>query len=318
MNRSDPSGLYDICSKFSEYAECHNEGGDGGSGAGTTTYTGTGDIGTDIGADWPSDVQWTPGPSETSEPTNSGSNQTQEPANSSRARALMRMTEYRSPVFAPSGGGTDFTPPEVTAIEHDTAFVRNVADVVIPITDSVKEIALDSTPVIGTYRAWDRGDYFSAAVGFFSDVAMASGFIGRLARAMAAADAVRGANAGGKLYVYRELSAADRAALDAGEDLVAKGTGGTISDHVAGQPTKYVSAGQTAEAVAKYSSGNGLVRIDVDAAVGAGAGYVAHRNVLQSVAGDLGRGSQAYKDAKDALEVLFKYRIPYCACSRIK
>jgi hypothetical protein len=206
----------------------------------------------------------------------------------------------------------------VEAIQHDTAFARNVADVVMPITNSVKEIALDSAPFIGTYRAWDRGEYLNAAVGLVSDVAMASGFIGKLAKAVAAADAIRGANTSSMLYVYRELSAADRAALDAGEDLVAKSSGGTITDHVAGKPTKYVSAGETAGAVAKYSSGNGLVRIDVDAAVGAGAGYVAHRNVLQSVARDLGKGSQAYNDAKDALEVLFKYRIPNCACSRIR
>jgi hypothetical protein len=67
--------------------------------------------------------------------------------------------------------------------------------------------------------------------------------------------------------------------------------GGTIAQHVAGQPTKHISAGETTEAIAKYSSGNGVVRIDVHAAIDAGAGYVVHSNVLEGVARELGRGA---------------------------
>jgi len=114
-------------------------------------------------------------------------------------------------------------------------------------------------------------------------------------------------------YAYRELSAADRAALDAGQDIAAKGTGGTIADQVAGAETKYVSAAKTVAGTAKYRSGHGLIKIDIGIAIGAGAGFVEHGNVLQQVARAFGRGSIHYKNAANAGEVMFKGGIPRSA-----
>jgi hypothetical protein len=99
---------------------------------------------------------------------------------------------------------------------------------------------------------------------------------------------------------------------------MSKGAGGTIAKQVKGDPTKYISASETADAAAKYSSGNGLVEIDVDAAINAGAGFVDHGNVLQAVGREYGRGSLEYSNASGALEVMFKGSIPRDACKLIK
>lgn len=107
-------------------------------------------------------------------------------------------------------------------------------------------------------------------------------------------------------YVYRELSYEDRLAFNSGEGLAPKTSGGSIADQVAGKPTQYISAGETEEAVAKYSSGNGLVRIDVNRAVEAGSGFVPHRNVLEAVRRAFGRGNIAFENAASAREVLFR------------
>ncbi|MFT5241122.1 MAG: hypothetical protein ACI9X0_002099 [Kiritimatiellia bacterium] len=66
--------------------------------------------------------------------------------------------------------------------------------------------------------------------------------------------------------VYRELSAADRAARNAGKPIQPKGTGGTVLDHVRGKPTGHISASETIEGTARFRGGNGLAEIQVDRA----------------------------------------------------
>jgi hypothetical protein len=116
--------------------------------------------------------------------------------------------------------------------------------------------------------------------------------------------------------VYRELSAADRARLDAGLGLQPKGNGGSIADQVAGRPTKYTSASKTVAGTSDYSSGHGLVAIDVQEAIRSGGGYVDHNNVLQAVRrGGIGSDLQ---NAIRAEEVLFKGEIPASAIRFIR
>jgi len=118
-------------------------------------------------------------------------------------------------------------------------------------------------------------------------------------------------------YVYRELNALDRQRLDQGLDLLAKGSGGEVADQVAGRgATRFISASQTAEAAARYSSRNGLVRIDVRKAIEMGAGFVDHKNVLQAVRRN--GMSDDFQNARRALEVMFKNYIPRDAIELIK
>jgi RHS repeat-associated protein len=108
--------------------------------------------------------------------------------------------------------------------------------------------------------------------------------------------------------VFRELSAADRAALDAGEPLRPRGVGGTIGDQVAGSDTGFISASLDEASTARFRSGNGLVAIDVDAAMRAGAGYVEHGNVLSFLRriGDF----TGLRNAERAREVLLRGSVP--------
>ena len=116
--------------------------------------------------------------------------------------------------------------------------------------------------------------------------------------------------------VYRELSATDRINLENGFGLTPKGSGGSIGDQIRGENTGYISASKSIAATKRFSSGNGLVAIDVDEAMRTGTGFVDHNNVLQGAArsGDL----RAVRDAKRAQEVLFKGAIPAEAITLIR
>ncbi|WP_323870516.1 RHS repeat-associated core domain-containing protein [Xenorhabdus szentirmaii] len=117
-------------------------------------------------------------------------------------------------------------------------------------------------------------------------------------------------------YVYRELSVEDRIRFDAGLSIQPKGTGGTIAAHVDGKPTGFVSVAEVRDATERFSSGSGLVRIDVKKATQNGATYIPHKNVMQTVNS---QGSlQNRKDAKRAVEGLFKGEIPHKAIELIK
>ncbi|WP_147443943.1 RHS repeat-associated core domain-containing protein [Corallococcus sicarius] len=128
----------------------------------------------------------------------------------------------------------------------------------------------------------------------------------------------KSASKGKRRVVYRQLSQSDRAAYDAGDGLSPKGDGGSIADHVAGggNETEFISASMTEDATRRYGSGNGLVEIDVDLAMEAGAGFVDHDNVVQAVrrVGD----SKAVVDATCAQEVLFRGKVPRKAIKLIK
>ncbi|MDE9545532.1 RHS repeat-associated core domain-containing protein [Xenorhabdus bovienii] len=117
-------------------------------------------------------------------------------------------------------------------------------------------------------------------------------------------------------YVYRELSVEDRIRFDAGLSIQPKGAGGTIAAHVDGKPTGFVSVAEVRDATERFSSGSGLVRIDVKKATQNGATYIPHKNVMQTVNS---QGSlQNRKDAKRAVEGLFKGEIPHKAIELIK
>jgi hypothetical protein len=113
---------------------------------------------------------------------------------------------------------------------------------------------------------------------------------------------------GGIRYVYRQLSATDRVAIDAGQGLTPKGIGGTIAQQVAGKDTQYISASLTEGATGLFASGNGLARIDVKAAVAGGATFVDHADVAGAVR-RLGTPTDV-RNATRAQEVLFMRTIP--------
>lgn len=107
----------------------------------------------------------------------------------------------------------------------------------------------------------------------------------------------------------------NRTRIEAGLGIAPKGTGGSIASHVGGLDSKYVSASLSEDAIAKYGSGNGLIRIDVKKAIAEGFGYVDHGNVMQAVKRE--GVHQSIKDAAEALEVLFKNGIPRSAIELI-
>ncbi|WP_166442703.1 RHS repeat domain-containing protein [Phragmitibacter flavus] len=114
--------------------------------------------------------------------------------------------------------------------------------------------------------------------------------------------------------VYRQLSAADRIALDAGQPLMPKGTGGTILDHIRSQPTGHISVSETAAATARFNGGNGLVEINVNAATAGGARFIPHSEVLQGV----GARANQIRNVREAQEALFQGPIPASAVRLIE
>ena len=117
-----------------------------------------------------------------------------------------------------------------------------------------------------------------------------------------------------KNIVYRELSAADRAALEAGQPLVPKGTVGTVLDHVRGQPTGHISASETIKGTARFNSGNGLVAIDVDTVTQGGTKFIPHTEVLEGV----GARPKQIQKVLESGEVMFEGPIPPSAVTPIR
>ncbi|MFP1830431.1 RHS repeat-associated core domain-containing protein, partial [Lonsdalea quercina] len=111
--------------------------------------------------------------------------------------------------------------------------------------------------------------------------------------------------------VYRQITADDLARLEQRLPLQPKGMGGSILEHVAGRDTGHISAAMTKEATKRFSSGNGLIEIDVKKAIQGGAKFIDHNNVLQAV--ERGGNLVDRRNAKRALEVLFKGEIPFDA-----
>ncbi|MBI6547191.1 RHS repeat-associated core domain-containing protein, partial [Xenorhabdus lircayensis] len=116
--------------------------------------------------------------------------------------------------------------------------------------------------------------------------------------------------------VYRELTPDDALRLEQGLNLMPKGVGGSIAAHVEGVNTGHISAALSTRAAERYTSGNGVIAIDVKKAVKLGAKYIDHNNVMQAV---MREGSlEARKNAKIAEEVLFKGEIPFEAIKILK
>nr|WP_323109901.1 RHS repeat-associated core domain-containing protein [Pectobacterium carotovorum] len=111
--------------------------------------------------------------------------------------------------------------------------------------------------------------------------------------------------------VYRQITADDLARLEQRLPLQPKGVGGSILEHVAGRDTRHISAAMTKEATKRFNSGNGLIEIDVKKAIQGGAKFIDHNNVLQAV--ERGGNLVDRRNAKRALEVLFKGEIPFDA-----
>ncbi|MBD1229593.1 RHS repeat-associated core domain-containing protein, partial [Xenorhabdus griffiniae] len=117
-------------------------------------------------------------------------------------------------------------------------------------------------------------------------------------------------------YVYRELSIDDRIRYDAGLSIQPKGQGGSIVEHVDGKNTGFISVAEEQAATKRFSSGSGLAQIDLKKATKNGTTYIPHKNVMQAVNS---KGSlQNRKDAKRAVEGLFKGEIPHDAIKIIK
>lgn len=115
--------------------------------------------------------------------------------------------------------------------------------------------------------------------------------------------------------VFRALNAADKAALDAGDDILAKGVGGTPAIHVRGQQsTQFISAAERLEAAYRFETpGLGIVEIDVEIAKKYGASIIEQQDILASIRRLL-RGAdraRAIRDTQRAEEVLFKEFIPF-------
>ncbi|APR86768.1 insecticidal toxin complex protein [Minicystis rosea] len=188
--------------------------------------------------------------------------------------------------------------------------------------DRVAESIIDMTP-IGSIKdiseGLEQGSALRVAWGVVTLVP--AGKLAKLAKSARLGKEVKGASRAlkgsgeGRHLVYRELSAEDRVAFDAGQDLTPKGTGGTIADHVAGKPSQYLSGSVTEKGTRIFSSGNGLVAIDVDVAMAAGTGFVSHKNVLQFL--KFAGTSKDLQNAIRAEEVLFKGPIPWSAITLI-
>ncbi len=107
--------------------------------------------------------------------------------------------------------------------------------------------------------------------------------------------------------IFRELSFDDRLKFDAGERIAPKGDGGSIADHVAGKDTKFISASEVESGTARFSSGNGLLEIDVDKLEATGSSIVDHNNVLQAVKRSKNKTrARDFKNAKSAKEIIIK------------
>ncbi|MCO5169407.1 MAG: hypothetical protein M9894_23940 [Planctomycetes bacterium] len=115
-------------------------------------------------------------------------------------------------------------------------------------------------------------------------------------------------------YIYRSLSAEDRARYDAGLGLVPEGTGTgrpEILRHIMNLDTGYISASMTETGAARfYTPGQGMVKIDVDQVK-----IVPNAQILQTLQ-RIG-SPQDVEKARRAEEVLIKGGVPRTAMQLI-
>jgi len=88
---------------------------------------------------------------------------------------------------------------------------------------------------------------------------------------------------GGNRFIYRALSEADVEAIQAGRRLAPRGSGGSVLEHIRGNPTKYISASESLEGAVLFDGGRGIAVISVDTLEATGSQLVPHKNVLQAV-----------------------------------
>jgi hypothetical protein len=115
--------------------------------------------------------------------------------------------------------------------------------------------------------------------------------------------------------VFRALNAADKAAFEAGEDIVAKGIGGNPAIQVLGrQPTGYISASETLEAASRFETPElGIIEIDMLKALDYGGIVVEQPSILRSIRLTLvgPDRARALRDTARAQELLFEGTIPF-------
>jgi RHS repeat-associated protein len=142
-----------------------------------------------------------------------------------------------------------------------------------------------------------------------------------IASGVAAGAKGAGAAAGGGRIVFRAFNPADLAAWRAGEDLVAKGSGGTPAIHVLGRvKTGYLSASETMAGASLYETpGLGIAQIDMRIAEDFGATTVEHEALIQNIRRTLSGAdrARALRDATKAEELLFDGTIPIEAIIRV-
>jgi RHS repeat-associated protein len=114
--------------------------------------------------------------------------------------------------------------------------------------------------------------------------------------------------------VFRELSAADRAAIDAGRAITPKGTGGTVLDQVRGLTTGFISTARSTAGTARFRGGNGLVAIDLAKVQASGARVLTTEEVLKGV----GARPKQIQKVLEAEEVLIEGSIPRSAVTLLE
>jgi hypothetical protein len=119
---------------------------------------------------------------------------------------------------------------------------------------------------------------------------------------------------GGGSVVFRELSAADRAAINAGKAITPKGTGGTVLDQVRGLPTGFISTARSAAGTARFRGGNGLIAIDLAKVQASGARVLTTEEVLKGV----GARPKQIQKVLEAEEVLIEGSIPRSAVTLLE
>lgn len=104
------------------------------------------------------------------------------PIDPTQARTLMRTVVIPAVVFAP--GGEHYVPPYVREqqdifdadkqIANTLRAGLKVAKVVDNLSGPVGDVLLDAAPLIGTYRAYERGDWFGFGFGLVTDIVFVS------------------------------------------------------------------------------------------------------------------------------------------------
>jgi hypothetical protein len=83
--------------------------------------------------------------------------------------------------------------------------------------------------------------------------------------------------------IYRALTPEDLEYHNDWLRMMPKGKGGSITDHVQGYPTKYLSASETFAGTFRFRRESGVAVLDTDILLRTGSGIVPHANVLADV-----------------------------------